>query len=1075
MQIIHKHTRAARPIVLLLACIIVFSSVSAVYAGSALGKHNDVFDDNLLNEGLGCQATDYPYSELHPYSDSNPTEITVSKVGLDILYGTTRNIITYFGEVPYANTHSNDGTALDGLDGYPTLGTYTSASTEDTTENEDGESTTVALNAFSYIINGITYTATPTEYWGFTNNSQMSLADLEAVNESDIVSLRLYALSNSPSGFIKGLTNIGYWLMVHLAAIIIMIIRLVVMAKNIDMSDVLEVFHLSELAEKVNETFVYNEEAGGISIFAAFCIIMFVITIIGFGVSYARGTRKTNSLKDILIFAGVGLLVTGMALSGRINNMGSIVSNAISNIGYVSVAAATSSDGGDVFVTQISDAENENKVIQMQEMSMINKCFIDLQICAQFGVSDISELRLMDLGGIESVNNAPRLLICGDDFATQFGGNLGYYYWFANSSATEKTPYNRTYPNTNPRSARYKLESMITCLQDAYNHGDADQKAKILNIMTELSDPHTNRGGMKLLLFSAILVMLILCTWAYAKDALVAKIKMILSLVGMAIAGPLMFTGKQKLVNTGKDVLAIILISFIEVTVYSLMFDLIIFAAAIIIGVDYIRLIVTFLLLLLLLKFSKRLNEEIHKFTSKVERRVMSNNSVVADAKRGVDGWLNNNSERINAIKEKYDKSTKNVYDEDGNVIGQESREGNAVSRLLGLAGNISADSKHTKSYRKMHEEDINTHYTNTKASAALRSKAASDKVKAIEDDITDKFHTALRKFNTDKNANYNSIKEDYSTYTADEKNKFDTAAACQTTIDRMTKDIQDSIDTGNEYVHELYKAQQEYEAAKSDADKMAAQSKVDALKTSIQTNRDYITEQERLRAIEQKTQLDAQNELNELLQRRAEDMTISTLDKDTKDNIKKYGGNVEAGFHQTEQNKRKADLEKALKAQIKVEDEISNSSDETKIGEARRLSSDAQKAAVSANAARLRLEEVESDICMHEESEARKAVADETQEIIDENTFNLNNDAGFDDNRRKLNTAKQDGKFGETVKRTVLFVPKGVKSGAKETAKAVGRAVSKDDFSDVNAHSMESNIKSHAADRMKELSKPSK
>ena len=1073
MQIIQKHTRAARPIVLLLACIIVFSGVTAVYAGSSLGKHNDVFEDDLLNSGLGCQVDEYPYSEL------NNSEVTISKVGMDILYGTTRNIITYFGEIPYTNTHSN-GEALDGLDGYPTLGSYTSAATEATTENEDGESTTVALNAFSYIANGVTYTSTPTEYWGFTNNSQMSLADLEAVNEGDIVSLRLYALSNSPAGFIKGLSNIGYWIMVHLAAIIIMIIRLVVIAKNIDMSDVLEVLHLSELAEKVNETFVYNKDAGGISIFAAFCIIMFVITIIGFAVSYARGTRKTNSLKDILIFAGVGLLVTGMALSGKINNMGSIVSNAISNIGYVSVAAATSSDGGDVFVTQIVDAENENKVTQMQEMSMINKCFIDLQICAQFGVSDISELRLMDLGGIESVNNAPRLLVCGDDFSTQFGGNLGYYYWFANSSATQKTSYNRTYPANNPTSARYKLESMITCLQDAYNHGNAEQKAKILNIMTELSDPHTNRGGMKLLLFSAILVVLILCIWAYAKDALVAKIKMILALVGMAIAGPLMFTGKQKLVNTGKDVLAIILISFVEVTVYSLMFDLIIFGAAIIIGVDYIRLIVTFLLLLFLLKFSKRLNEEIHKFTSKVERRVMSNNSVVADAKRNVDGWLSNNSERINAIKDKYDKSTKNVYDENGNVIGKESREGNGISRLLGLAGNIAADSNHTKSYRQMHKEDINTHYTNTKASAALRSKAASDKVKAIENDITDKFHTALRKFNTDKNANYNAIKEDYSTYTADEKNKFDIAAACQTTIERMTKDIQDSIDTGNEYVHEFYKAQQEYETAKatygpSSAEAMAAQSKVDALKANIQTNKDYITEQERLRAAEQKTQHDAQNELNELLLHRAENMTISTLDRDTQDNIAKYGGNVEAGFYQTEQNSHKAELEKALKDQIKVEDEISNSSDETKIGEARKLSSDAQKAAVSANAARLRLEEVESDIRMHDESEARKAVADETQEIIDKNIFNLNNDAGFDDNRRKFNTAKQDGRYGEAAKRAALFVPKGVKSGAKETFKAAGRAVSGNEFSEVNANSIDSTIKSLAADRMKELSKPSK
>ena len=43
-----------------------------------------------------------------------------------------------------------------------------------------------------------------------------------------------------------------------------------------------------------------------------------------------------------------------------------------------------------------------------------------------------------------------------------FNENLGYYFWFANSSASSKTSKNATYPSTDTLSVTNKLNSMVT-------------------------------------------------------------------------------------------------------------------------------------------------------------------------------------------------------------------------------------------------------------------------------------------------------------------------------------------------------------------------------------------------------------------------------------------------------------------------------------------------------------------------------------------------------------------------------------------------------------------------------------
>ena len=368
MRKTNKTLKVTRGIVLLLCCIIFFSSFSVVYA-LGLGKHNNIFEN--LNDTVAASKQDtYPYSRLTAVKSGDVvieealSSDKISSVGMDVLYGTTHGLVMYYGEVPYKETWNKDK-RVSGWEGY--------AYQKDTTLSN-------------------------TDYWGNTGISkdEVSVEDLENVNSTDkIVSLRLYALSKSPVAFQFWFRNIGYIIQSFFANLGTKIVSLLVAAKNIDMSDIVNALGLSELSKVVNKAFIWNSDGTGgghLSIFTVFCLLMFIVSIVGYGISYARGTKKTKDIKDILLPAFAGIIIIGMCLTGRIETLGSSLSNAVSKVVYSIAGIATDSNGGAIFITSVDDPKYENKVVQIQEMSLINKCLIDMQIDAHIPESYIGNI-----------------------------------------------------------------------------------------------------------------------------------------------------------------------------------------------------------------------------------------------------------------------------------------------------------------------------------------------------------------------------------------------------------------------------------------------------------------------------------------------------------------------------------------------------------------------------------------------------------------------------------------------------------------------------------------------------------
>lgn len=772
MQKKNKQIKAARPVVLLLVCILILSSFSVAYATS-LGKHNSAF--TLLHNKMDSSP-----DQTYPYDTENAQ---ITQVGFDVLYGTKRDLIEYFGEVPYKNTWDGDK-RVDGWNGY-----YAKKGTPDITSED---------------------------YWGktgITKNDKVSVEQLEKVNtENEVKSLRLHALHISPVAFWHWLGNAWYIVMSTFAWLGSKIISLLVAAKNIDMNGILKAFNLQKVSEAVNKSLVFNPDAGEhgqISILAAVCIVMFMLSIAGCVIHYVKGRKKEKDLvTGVLLPAFLGAVITMMALSGRINTIGSIFADGVNNVMYEITAMTTDTSGGDVFITKITDSKNTGKVVQIQEMGLINKCYIDMQICTQFKASGIAELKLDKFGTAASSNiGTLQGVSSATDFSSEFGNNIGYYFWFANSSAAEKTKSNKTYPATKAMVAEDKVESLITWMQKTYNSSSTTQaqKNKILNSLEGLAAPDSGAGGARMFLFTIVMIILALCLWRYVRDILLAKIQLLVGLLGMAVAGPMLITGNKKMINTGKDILAIVLLSFIEITIHSVMFDVIIYATSVIIGPTWEQLFVTIALLLLLFKFNKKLNEKIHELCHRIENSVMSSGSPVKT-------FRNKLTSAVRDTPHKWAVAAANAYDKtstvDENGIAR-SNAGDLKSRMLRGLANTTAKSDQTESMLKINSDYNKARKESGKAYEAERAKFAADKVANIENGINEDAAKRFKELETLRIHEINKAMEDTSSMTEEEKRlakrrehigmKMNEAKNERDTLMKSSKSLEDKVAKGEQ------------------------------------------------------------------------------------------------------------------------------------------------------------------------------------------------------------------------------------------------------------------------------------
>ncbi len=734
--------------------------------------------------------------ETYPYDGSTDSHANITSVSLDILYGTTRKLVTYHGEIPERETTTDDGKYVDAFQGIYYRG---GTSLKKGTDVNPGK-------------------VSSKDYWGFNEDDTNILAldgdkhatktDMENVNKDEVISLRLYCLTNTTESS-QWAENLLYLISQGAAGIASGIIKLTIAAKSIDMGTIFNLLHMQNLADLLTKNFIYDGTHTKLSAFTAFCIIMFIFALVSYTYNYIKGGNKENDLLSILGTALIGLLIIGMCLSGRIYTLGSSVSDMASKLLYVTAGTLSEDGDGNTFTTMITDNKNENKVIQLQEMSMINKSFIKLQICTQFGVTNIDELKFSAFGDSNGAKAKAKLSgISNADLKKDFNNNLGYYFWFADSSAKSKTSLNTEYPATNTIAAKKKLNSMMTYLQVMYNNArnnnQTAKQEKIKNIALTFANPNGTKGFLTMALYVVILAVLAVCLFRYALSVMISKLELFASILGMTVAGPLMLTTNKKLANTGRNILGITLVSFINITVYSIIFDIILYVIASMISTDPISLLVTLAAVILLLKFNPIIAEKIKQLLDRAENSIAPNYS---QTKRAFKGWTRT---KANDMVNKYDNSKRIAgYDANGNRI-YEQRGGNALSKLMhqGMNAVYGEGSQH-ESMRKINKRDNETRDRNVRQSSTQLYKAAEAQTNKTKQKMKTEASVTANAIEFEKKKLEQSIYEDVNgerVYNTENLNKSETELYNKINISKQEADNIANSETFKKLVEEKMK-----------------------------------------------------------------------------------------------------------------------------------------------------------------------------------------------------------------------------------------------------------------------------
>lgn len=932
-------------------------SVVQVSAQQGFTRHDSAWYN--LDEGMTNRKGDtYPYN-----SDS----ATVNAVSLDVAYGTTRSLIQYFGEVPYDSCYTGDE-AIDNFEGiYAQYGTgLRHCETSGYAYNGDYNNVSGGIHENTINFWGIapinfnssgTKTSNSTDITS-DDGGKVTLVDLENINKDSVKSLRLYALSNSGSGSIW-LSNLFYMGMNYLAKFVIWILSLIVSAKNIDTGFILEALHLDDLMEKVTSVMIWDNETSHLSIFMGAAIVLFIFGIVAFVWKYATGKDKEQSVLSMVVTALVGLLIIGACLTGRIASLGSSLSNGVTNI-MSTVAEAM--QGANCFVIDVTDSENANKIAQMREMALVNKGYIDLQICTQFGVDEITDLNFTELN-FSTLNNSDASLVrdhlygmsSGNTYL-EFDNNLGYYYWYANSGASGTKPYrNKTYPETNTVAAQQKLNSMITMLQVAYNKSNTtqEQKDNIKGVILTLAHPNGWAGMLTMLLYTTILILLMMVTWKYALNVLIGKLELFFGLLGFAFAGPMILSSKPQLVKTGRTIMGMVAVAVIEIFFYGVLFDFILFLVASLLSTNVLQLLVVLGVLLLLMKFNPYIQEKIKTLLDNVERTVSPNFS---NAKRTMKMRAKAGMQQTMA---NYDQGKHIVgYDKDSNAIEQ-ANSGNALSKLMHQANNtfLADPTQHQSAFKinrdlnkkqEDNEKEANKQLlvaSNAKTRAVIESvnQETDTKIKAVKDDVSTEKNT---KYNADGTYNMDNL-------SADEKISAQAYNDCKAKLDEAKNQqavLRQKLASANEMADGAVKAALIAET-NSQMDMMARE--VDKITAEVNASKKVLEKQI------------SDNATRKIASQRG--FTAEDLEKAGGEDLATMASNAIAT--KTQQS-HKAELQSALQVGIDANKQVATIKSGKKIGG----KNEVNRTAIEDSAIYMQqLADLDSDIKMSSEGEAKK------------------------------------------------------------------------------------------------------
>ena len=590
--------------------------VSVLFGTSA---RTNVFQSKTDNAGSVGDINSYPIK--YSSDDIGPE---FSQLGFDILLGTKRDMVSYTGEIP-KEWKDKEGLTLVPYSNYSTM---------------------------SKEYWGIDTPNNKIKDWGVEDGKEYDFVEEMAGEKggdtglSEVTSIRMYALTKSSSFTIvkNGFSQIFYVITQGLCDLTAGILKVFIAVKNVSIAKVLEELNLEKLVKLFNKVLIQNE--GQLSIFMIVAIISFIFAVVGWVFNYVKGGKKTSSFKDILILGFCGITVVGMCLSGNPTSLGTNAANAVNKL---TMALVYDSVAGGTDIWQSKEKKsitNDSTEISYNETTLINKTLIELQILNQFGVQDISDLDVTKFDNVTEIGFTKLNSTPGEKDLKNFGNNLGYYYWFANSPSPD---YNSNLTNTyrngvyNSGKIDVRLEGIMSYLQKAYNNGDSKTKARILSIVDHFANPSTFNGAIIYLLLTIEYILLALVLARLVLKILLAKILISGSVLGLPIAGPLLITTRKKCVSIAKLILMVLVTYSIQVFVLSVLFDLILNVIGVLISPNILNVVLSMAVTVGLFIFLPNLYRKLDRLFAAINQSIGAGdiNRYQASAARAVSSKFN--------------------------------------------------------------------------------------------------------------------------------------------------------------------------------------------------------------------------------------------------------------------------------------------------------------------------------------------------------------------------------------------------------------------------------------------------
>lgn len=557
--------------------------------------------------------------ELQYQNNSN-----FSKIGLDILYGSTRDLVIYTGEIPLG-----DDTELMADTKYP----YSKNSP----------------------------TISDVSYWGTIDSSFTGKIVDKDNNTGE--SLRLYALDKTSGGSFQ-FFSIFYDLTKFLAQGAKFLMELLIKLKNINFETIAQAIGLNELVKLFNRLLIRDAD-GNWSPYMILCIASVIFAIVLWTINYMRGGKKILRFSEIIIPVFVSIFIVAMCLFGNlvslpdklstvgesllVTGINSAAEDAVerrareyinprvnknpnldpvhTELEYLPEDGWTSShiNDVDIFLTELkADTEDISKseVSTLNNISFLNKMIVDAQIATQFNVDSVR-----DLNPIETVITADDLkVITGNlNFTTK---NLGYLYWFA---TTESAQFNNNNNYKFNGSSSDKLTRIVTVLQKAYTNANGTVKlseAEVKRMFEGFLNPQYSTGILRMLLLVVLYIMLVFALWRVVLQVLIGKIELYASILGFPVAGPLYMVKNERLRAFSKSILFMFAFGMIRILVYSIIFEIVLYTVIYITSssVSYvISTLLAIVILFMVLKFYRKIEEQIESLLNQVESKLGGN------------------------------------------------------------------------------------------------------------------------------------------------------------------------------------------------------------------------------------------------------------------------------------------------------------------------------------------------------------------------------------------------------------------------------------------------------------------